>query len=199
MDDAETVRGAHVRGVETEVCSCFPDRWSPRAFTGEPLPRWQVEAMLEAARWAPSCFNDQPTTFHYALEAPARERILRLLLPGNGVWASRAPMLMLVSVRRHFLRGGKRNHYGSFDAGAAWMSLALQARKLGLYAHAMAGFDHDGAYGELGLSKEEHRVIAALAVGRRGRREYLPPEPRKDERPNGRKPLSEVGVELRPE
>lgn len=199
MDDAGTVRGARVREVDTEVCSCFPDRWSPRAFTEEPLQRWQVEAMLEAARWAPSCFNDQPWTFHYALEAAARERILRLLLPGNRAWASRAPMLILVSVRRHFLQGGKRNHYGSFDAGAAWMSLALQARKLGLYAHAMAGFDHDGACDELGLSREEHRVIAAIAVGRRGRREDLPPEPRRSESPSGRKPLGEVGIELGPE
>ena len=197
-DESGEMRGAEHRRVQSQVCSCFPDRWSPRAFTGEPLRRWQVDALLEAARWAPSCYNEQPWSFYYALTAEARERLVRLLAPGNREWAAGASMLAVVAVRRSFKRGGKRNHYSSFDAGAAWMSLALQARKLGLYAHAMAGFDHDAAYGELGLSRQELRIIAAIAVGRRGDSEGLPPSLRKSESPSGRKPLEDVGVELEP-
>jgi len=197
-DGGRPLRGGAHRDVQAEVCSCFPDRWSPRAFFEEPLRPEVVETLLEAARWAPSCFNEQPWTFHYARTRKGRERVLGLLDQGNRAWAARAPLLLLVSVRRRFHRGGAKNPYSSFDAGAAWMSLALQARHLGLYAHAMAGFDHDRAYGELGLSRDDHRVIAAIAVGRRGQAGRLPEDVRRRERPNGRKPSGEVGVELSP-
>lgn len=76
--------------------------------------------------------------------------------------------------------------------GAAWMSLTLQARKLGLYAHAKAGFDQEKAYEVLSVPKEEYDMIPPIAVGLRGDRSQLPEDPTERERPNARKPLAEV-------
>jgi nitroreductase len=180
------------RVPEAEVDSMFVDRWSPRAFLPDPIPEHQVKSLFEAARWAPSCFNEQPWLFMYATTAEDRNRFASALVEKNRVWASKAPMLLFVLAKRNFAQSGKPNRYAPFDAGAAWMSFALQARKLGLYAHGMAGFDINKAYEVLGVSKEEYDVMAAVAVGKKGDPQQLPLQAREMEAPNGRKPLSEV-------
>ena len=177
---------------EAEVDSMFVDRWSPRAYLPDPIPEHQIKTLFEAARWAPSCYNEQPWLFMYATTADDRSRFASALVEQNRAWASAAPMLLFVLAKRNFVLNGKPNRHAAFDAGAAWMSLALQARKLGLYAHGMAGFDINKAYEVLGVSKDEYDVLAAVAVGRKGDAEQLPPQARKMEAPNGRKPLSEV-------
>ena len=183
------------RTPEVEVDSMFLDRWSPRAFIDEPIPEHQVRSLFEAARWAPSCYNEQPWLFIYAARREDRERFVAALVEKNRLWASRAPMLMFVLARRTFAATGKPNRHGAFDAGAAWMSLALQARKLGLHAHAMAGFDQDKAHEILGVSREEFEVMAAIAVGRRGDASHLPEDLAAREAPNTRKPLAEVALQ----
>ena len=129
------------RSAEVEVDSIFTDRWSPRAFLPDPLPGHQIQALFEAARWAPSCFNEQPWFFLYATEPEDREIFASILVKKNQVWAGRAPLLMFAIARRKFQQSGKENRHAPFDTGAAWLSLALQARRFGLYAHAMAGFN----------------------------------------------------------
>jgi nitroreductase len=103
-----------------------------------------------------------------------------------------APLLIFVTARKTFSKNAKPNRHAPFDAGAAWMSLALQARKLGLHAHAMAGFDRENAHDILGLPEEEFDIIAAVAVGRRVEPDKLPEDLAAGEAPNDRKPLSEV-------
>ncbi|NNL76899.1 MAG: nitroreductase, partial [Desulfobacterales bacterium] len=97
-----------------------------------------------------------------------------------------------------FQQSGKENRHAPFDAGAAWVSLALQARRMGLYAHAMAGFNLEKAYEVLGVSKDEYQVMAAIAVGRKGNADQLPDDLRTMESPNTRKPLSEVATDRFP-
>ena len=177
---------------EVEVDAMFTDRWSPRAFDPTPLDDLQVDALFEAARWAPSCYNEQPWLFRYALTKAERERFLTTLVEKNCQWAQHAPLLLFVIARRQFSFNGKANRHASFDAGAAWMSLALQARRLGLYAHGMAGFSAEKALDVLGLDGEEYEVMAAVAVGRRAGADSLPEDLAKAEKPNGRKPLSEI-------
>ena len=187
----------NARRAEVEVDSMFPDRWSPRAFLTDPVPVHQLQSLFEAARWAPSCNNEQPSVFIYATTPDDRERFASALLERNRLWAMRAPVLMFVLARRHFTRNRRPNRHAAFDTGAAWMSLALQARKLGLYAHAMAGFDQEKAYKVLGVTEEDYDVIAAIAVGRRGDTSQLPKELAQREQPNDRRPLSEVCFEAR--
>ena len=124
------------RTPECEVDSMFTDRWSPRAFLSEPLPEHQIKSLFEAARWAPSCFNEQPWLFVYATEPEQRAKLVSALVPKNQRWAGKCPLLMFVLARKKFQQGGRDNRHAPYDAGAAWMALALQARKLGLARNA---------------------------------------------------------------
>jgi nitroreductase len=191
-----TTERANPRVAEYDVDGMFTDRWSPRAFSSDPLTERDVHALFEAARWAPSCYNEQPWQFVYADTPRERERLAECLVPKNRTWAIRAPLLMFLLARRRFERTGKENRHAPHDAGAAWMALALQARKLGLYAHAMAGFNPDAAYALLGVARDEVDILTAIAVGRLGDPAGLPEDLRAMETPNGRKPHAEVALPL---
>ncbi len=184
----------NTRQTQGEVDSMFTDRWSPRAMSPDPISEEQLAMLFEAARWAPSCFNEQPWLFVYATSPVGRAQFTEVLVEKNRRWAGQAPLLLFVLARRTFRHNGKPNRHAVFDAGAAWMSLALQARRLGLYAHGMAGFSQEKAYGLLQLSPEEFEVIAAVAVGRHGDPAELPDDLRQMESPNGRKPREEIAV-----
>ena len=186
---------ANERIPENEVDALFTDRWSPRSFVDEPLSESQIAALFEAARWAPSCFNDQPWHFRYAVSVEDRKIFGEALVEKNREWAQHAPLLLFVLARKNFGASGKPNRHATFDAGAAWMSLALQARSLGLYAHGMAGFSVDKAAEVMNVSLDEYDIMAAVAVGRRDEPEKLSEDMAKAEKPNGRKPFSEVAGE----
>jgi len=185
------------RTPEVDVECMFFDRWSPRAFFSDPIPEHQLNSLFEAARWAPSCYNDQPWVFLYATNREDRERFTSALSEDNRLWAMHAPVLIFVVARRFFENTKDLNRHAIFDSGAAWMSLALQARKLGLYTHAMAGFDQEKAYEVLAVPKEDYDVIVAIAVGRRGKPTQLPDNLIEIESPNERKALVEVAFEGR--
>ncbi len=181
----------------TDVDSQFIDRWSPRAFEPTPLSAEQLATLFEAARWAPSCYNEQPWLFVYAVTAADRARFAEALVAANRVWAPHAPLLLFVLCRKHFAHNGEENRHASFDAGAAWLALALQARKLGLYAHAMAGFSRKKAYEVLGVPADDFDIMAAVAVGYRADAQRLPEEVAAREHPNERKPPEDVAREGR--
>lgn len=177
------------RKPEAEVDPQFPDRWSPRAFRPDPLTPAQIASLFEAVRWAPSCFNEQPWRIVYATPDDAdHARLLGLLVPANQSWAGRAPLLMIFFASRNFAHNGKPNRTAAFDAGSGWMSLALEARHLGLYAHGMAGFDVQRSYAELGVDPEQFEAIAAVAVGYLGDPADLPENYRAREVPSDRRP-----------
>ena len=180
------------RSPVVEIDSMFVDRWSPRAFDASPLTEEQVSCLFEAARWSPSCYNDQPWLFIYAHSEKDRERFLPILVEANQAWAGNASLLIFLLCRKTFAFNGKPNRHAPFDAGAAWMALALQARKLGLHAHAMAGFSIKKAYEVLQVPEAEYDVMAAIAVGRRAPPDILPEDVAAHERPNERKALDDM-------
>lgn len=182
------------RKPEAPVGRLFVERWSRRAIADRPLSEADRRTLFEAARWAPSCFNDQPWLFVYAVDESDRERFASLLGETNRTWASKAPLLVFLAARRAFARNGKPNAWADFDAGASWMALALQAHAMGLFAHAMAGFDEERSYDVLGIDRATHRVICAIAIGWPGDAEDLPEALRDREAPSDRKPLAEVAV-----
>ncbi len=180
-----------MRVPEAEVDPQFPERWSPRAFSPRPVAEADLLSLFEAARCAPSAANSQPWFFLAAVTPEERARFLALLNPGNQVWAREAPVLLFVLTRRR-RASGRAMEWGAFDAGAAWMSLALQARKLGLFAHAMGGFDREGIYAALNIPVEEYLALAAVAVGYYGDPALLSEEDQQREHPSLRKPLREL-------
>lgn len=178
------------RQPDADVDPQFLDRWSPRALRPDPLTPAQLASLLEAVRWSPSCFNEQPWRVVHAESNAADDhaRLCGLLVPANQAWACRAPLLLVLFARRNFTHNNKPNRSAAFDVGAAWMSLALEARVLGLYAHAMAGFDVERAYSELGVDPEQYEALAMVAVGAIGDPAELPETYRAREAPSGRHP-----------
>lgn len=174
----------------------FLRRWSPRAMSGAPLTRDQLLPLLEAARWAPSAGNGQPWRFAYALAGtPHFDRYLATLVPGNREWCLRAGALVLVCAK--VVRDdGKPSPTAPFDAGAAWMSLALQGTLSGLVVHAMAGYDKEAARAEAALPAGLDPQ-AMVAVGHPGPVEELPEKLREREVPSDRLPLEALLVEGR--
>ena len=187
---------ANPRRPACDLDPMFPDRWSPRAFDPSPLAPWQVEALFEAARWAPSCMNEQPWCFRYAVTPEARARVVETLSPRNQEWAAHAPLLVYATCRTTFAKSDRPNRHAGFDTGAAWMAIALQARSLGLHAHAMAGFDLEKARALLGLPESGWDVLGCIAVGRRGDPGALPEHHQKNEAPSFRKEPAEVAQPL---
>lgn len=135
---------ANGRTADHDVHEMFLARWSPRAFTGEPMPEPLLMSLFEAARWAPSAFNGQPWRFVYAHKGTdAWDRLFDVLIPYNQAWVKHASVLMYVISDRFRRVEGREPalvHSHSFDAGAAWACLALQANHIGWAAHGMAGF-----------------------------------------------------------
>ncbi|PSJ38745.1 nitroreductase [Sphingomonas deserti] len=173
----------------------FLERWSPRAFDGAEIPHDALMAMFEAARWAPSAFNAQPWRFLYARRGDEHwPRFLDLLIPWNQAWAKGAAALvfMLSDTLTETEWGGTQiSHSHSFDAGAAWACLALQAAKLGYQAHGMSGIELDRARADLDVP-ERFRIEAAAAIGRPGDPATLPESLRAREAPSNRRALEEI-------
>ena len=128
------------RIASADVDPLFINRWSPRSFSDEPLTDAEIASLFEGARWSPSSFNRQPWLFVYETDGPDRELFDSILMEGNRVWASKAPLVGFIFAETKS-DDGRRNRVAQFDSGAAWMSLALQARSMGLYTHGMGGID----------------------------------------------------------
>jgi nitroreductase len=184
------------RQADFPVEPLFLERWSPRAFDAEPITEAALMTVLEAARWAPSAFNIQPWRFIYARrEEPGWEELLSLLIPFNQSWAARASALIFVASERTApsTSGGSPtpSYSHSFDAGAAWACLSLQATLMGLFAHAMTGFDVQRAYKVLSVPSSM-RLEAAIALGKIGDKSALPEALQAREQLSSRKPLKEL-------
>jgi nitroreductase len=183
------------RAPDHEIAEPFFARWSPRAFTGEDIPERTLLGLFEAARWAPSAMNAQPWRFVYARRgSPAFEKLLSALVPANQAWASKASALVaILSERTMRLPKGEvvpsASH--SFDAGAAWAQMALQAHLWGWSTHAMGGFDREVARQVL-AAPDDHAIEVIVAVGKRGDPSTLPDWARSREKPNDRLPLSAI-------
>lgn len=190
---------ANGRTSSFDIDPLFLERWSPRAFDGKPISQVELETILEAGRWAPSSFNLQPWRFVYAhRDTPAWDRLFSLLIPFNQGWVKTASVLMFVVSQSHSVPAGKdkpvQSYSHSFDAGAAWGSMALQAIRMGLHAHGMTGFNAEESYKVLNVP-EGFRVEAAVAIGRKGDPAVLPESLAAREMPSDRRPLSETMME----
>jgi nitroreductase len=195
---AETFPHFGDREAQAGVDRLFIERWSPRAFDPAPLPKESIAQLFEAARWSMSCFNEQPWLFAYATTPEHRALYGSALETSNLGWASKAPLLGFIFAKRRFKKTGQENAWASFDTGAAWMAMTLQARLLGLYTHGMGGFDRAKAHEVTGVPDDAWAVQAAFVVGKPGAREGLPEADLKAQQPNPRrKPLDFVAIEGR--
>jgi nitroreductase len=171
-------------------------RWSPILFDeNRPVEHEKILSLLEAARWSPSCFNDQPA--HYLVfdgsDSVALEKARDCLVEGNA-WARKAPLLMLSVARDNFAYNQQPNRHAHHDVGAASENLVLQAVDLGLAAHQMAGYDADKARQAFAIP-EGFTPKAMIAIGypRQQELDDVDEKARKRElAARSRKPLSEL-------
>lgn len=185
------IQGTEVntRRASYPINSLILDRWSPRAMSGEPITDQELMTLFEAARWAPSSFNDQPWHFVYAKrDTPAWQTFFDLLVPFNQSWAKNAGALIVIVSRNTFDHSGKPSRTHSFDTGAAWQNLALQGSSMGLVVHGMEGFDYDKAKKALKIP-EGYTVEAMAAVGKPGKISELPEQLQAKEKQSGRNEL----------
>ena len=183
------------RKADHEVESIFVDRWSPRAMNGKAVSQAELNQMFEAARWAPSAFNEQPWRFLYARrDSEHWQKFFDLLVPANQAWCANAGALLLVVSSQSFARNQKPNRVHVFDAGSAWQNLALQGSRMGLVVHGMAGFDVDNAKADLNVP-DDFTTIAMVAVGYPGDPDKLPEQIRDGEKPSGRRKVEEIALE----
>jgi len=182
------------RKTSYPINDIFTKRWSPRSMSGEKMTKRELMSLFEAAHWAPSNGNSQSWRFLYATKGSRNWKMFfDLLVEFNQMWVKNAAVLVLVISKKTFGKDKKNapSPTHSFDTGAAWMSLALQARMNNLITHGMAGFDYDKARKVLKIPKD-YQVEAMVAIGKQGQVKDLHPRMQKSEKPNTRKKLSEV-------
>ena len=178
------------------IAEVIARRWSPRAIDpDQPVSREHLLALLEAARWAPSCFGDEPWRYlvwdRFA-DAAGWQQAFECLAEGNQIWVKNAPVLLLSVAAPHFGHNDQPNRWAQHDTGAASENLCLQAAALGLVAHQMGGFDPDKAKATFNIPAD-HVCMAMIAIGHPGAVERLPEALRgKEQADRQRKPLAQI-------
>jgi nitroreductase len=174
------------------VQDLIAQRWSPYAFADRPVSKEDLLSLFEAARWAPSSYNEQPWSYLVATRDEPEEfgRLLSCLVEGNQAWAKAAPMLALGCTSLHFVRNGKPNAAAVHDLGLASAGLVLEATARGLAVHQMIGILPDRAR-ELYQVPEGVQPLTGLAIGYAGDPAALPENLRdRDAARRPRKPLA---------
>ena len=148
------------------VLPAIAERWSPYAFDPRPVEREKLLSCLEAARWAPSSYNEQPWTFILAerTDSEAFAKIIGCLVEGNQAWAKNAGVVMITVIANSFVKNGKPNRAAEHDMGLAAGNLVLQATTLGLQGHQMIGIEPAKVRAIYGVP-ESHEPLTGIALG----------------------------------
>lgn len=182
------------RKTEYPIFPLILNRHSPRSMTKEMLRDEEFMPLFEAARWAPSSYNNQPWRYLFVKRGSEKWHLLfDLLVEFNQRWCKNASVLVLIYSKLKFEKTGKDCPTHSFDTGASWQNLSLEGASRNLVVHGMQGFDYEKAKK---LIPEEHQVEAMCAIGKPDKKEKLPPDIQKMEVLSQRKKLSEIVREL---
>jgi hypothetical protein len=186
---------AHKRATTAHpIGEPLASRWSPYAFADRSVDRATVAALFEAARWAPSSYNEQPWRYVVARrdEPLAFERLLSCLVDGNQAWAKHASVLALGITVTRFQRNGKPNAAAQHDLGLASACLTFEATLRGLAVHQMIGIVPERAR-ELYAIPPEATALTAIAIGYAGDPATLPQDlAERDRAARTRHPLAEL-------
>ena len=154
--------------TEVPINDVIAQRWSPRAFDSNyVITEDSIKSLFEAARWAPSCYGDQPWQFilFKKEDVTAWVSALNCLAVGNQNWAMDASILIVVCANKNFNHNDELNRWAHYDAGAAAENICLQATSIGLAAHQMGGFDQDKIR-NLSNIPTKFDILACMVVGK---------------------------------
>lgn len=169
------------------------NRWSPRAFSETAVEEEKLKSLFEAARWAPSAFNEQPWRFIIGQKGDETyDKILQSLVEWNRQWAGKAPVLVLNIAAKTFSHNSKPNAVAQYDLGQAVALMLTEAVNQGLISHEMSGFDAEVA-ARLLLIPDNFQVVSVTAIGYYGDASLLPEDMLKSEmEERKRKSLDEI-------
>jgi nitroreductase len=161
--------------TQTPIHELIGRRWSPRAFSERPVEPDKLRSVLEAARWAPSSWNDQPWAYLVARREDREnyDALFGVLMDMNRSWAGKAPVLVLTLAHTRLEKDGQPNRHGFYDLGQATANLVIQATSLGLATHQMGGFKVEAARERFGLP-EGWEPVSVIALGYPGEADSLP-------------------------
>jgi nitroreductase len=178
--------------TDHEIHELLVSRWSPRAYSHQPIENEKLLSLFEAARWSASGGNQQPWSFILVSQSDhdSHAKLIEILSGRNKLWAKDAPVLVLAVAKLNPKADGN-NRFAYYDVGQAVAHLSVQASALGLYVHQMAGFDADKARQLFDLP-ENTEPMTLTAIGYSGDVSVLPDELREREMaPRTRKPFAE--------
>lgn len=169
-----TISIAKPAKTEASLIDPIKDRWSPRAFSNEPISNETLLNLLEAVRWAPSSMNEQPWRLIYARKGEAaHEQIVEALMPGNQTWAKAAPLLLVTIVKTTFDRNGALNRTAQHDLGLAIGNMTIQGTAEGIGFHQMGGVNLDQLSEAFSIPKG-FEPVTVIAAGYFGEPDQLP-------------------------
>lgn len=182
------------RETQAGINRLFVNRWSPRAFDKNyKIEKKEFQKLFAAAKWAPSCFNEQPWRFLVASRNSKKfDDFLSLINEFNQSWAKNASAIVFIIGSKNFDKTGKENYTYQFDCGAAWMSLSHQANIMGLQTHGMGGIEREKIIDYFDLNADEEDVICGFAIGKNAEVGVLSSDLQEKEHLSPRKDLEEV-------
>ncbi len=168
-------------------------RWSPRSLNPQSLEKDKLQRIFEAARWAPSSFNEQPWRFIVGIKGDATwQKMYDALVEFNQIWAKNAPVLVLNLGKKTVSKNGQANASFQYDVGQAMAYITFQAEAEGLVVHQMGGFNREAVKKAFAVP-EDYSVLTVCSIATQNSPDKLPPNFEKMERaPRERKPLEEL-------
>jgi nitroreductase len=155
-------------GVDiVHIAPLLRNRFSPLRFDpGHELSVPQVEALLEAARWAPSAGNSQPWAFHLRRRGEdGHATLVEHLAASSRRWAPDAGALVVNLARREVDESGlPYSEFADYDLGQAVAHMTLQAHSTGLACRQFRAFDLEGLQQALGVQAGWH-ILTMTAIG----------------------------------
>lgn len=178
--------------TEYEIEPFLKERYSPRIFSDIPVSSADLHTLLEAGRWAPSSNNLQPWRIIWGAKgSETYQRIFNCLDEFNQSWAGNAPVLWLTLIKKS-LPNGKENFHALHDLGLFMGNVSIQAQKIGIAIHQMAGVKFKEAKKEFELPEDYH-VVTGVSIGYYGGDvDVLPKELKDLEKSNTRERMPQV-------
>lgn len=179
--------------VDHPIQNLLTVRWSPYLFSEAPVPDADLRSLFEAARWAPSSYNEQPWRFILGVRGrgDTHQGILDCLVKPNQRWARQVPVLALGTVVKTLSTSGEPNRAAVHDLGLAVGHLLVEATARRLSVHQMIGFDPEAARARFAIP-EHAEAVTAIAIGYADHSGLGDAElAERDARPRSRRPVSE--------
>ncbi|NMC58873.1 MAG: nitroreductase [Candidatus Methanofastidiosa archaeon] len=147
-----------------EVKEALHERRAYRSLDSVVITSEIVSSLAEAARLAPSCFNNQPWRYVFITDPEVLKNMHSALSSGNE-WARSASMIIAVFSKKENDCLIKDREYYLFDTGIATAFIILRATELGLVAHPIAGYSPKKTKEILGIP-EDMNVITLVILGK---------------------------------